>query len=310
MKGLVKKKVGGNVERSDSTARLKTGKKGMVNMKKICTLTLIAMMIFGMLMVSAAEEPQIKLHAIDEKYVEDLDGSGTKSTVEIQTVLNEYGDGDITVIVNDQSFTLETCFSVAESYATVQISDQAGGVYTLIMPYEYGPSDDPITYMFMYREGVLHNLGSVPAALESIAFDENGAFSATIRARLLGTWYRQVDYIIASAFYWDETSGQTVEEYLVTEVPRDVYPMGQIVTLKKKLPVLASRYDTEPSKTLLAGEKAIISATDDCRWLYIVDAELGEGGWVKMQGEYSAMLQIGEGWAEEYEVFDGLVYAD
>lgn len=279
-------------------------------MKRICILTLIAMMVLDMLTVSVAEAPQIKLHAIGEKYVDDLDGSGTKSTVEIQTALNEYGDGDITVIVNDQSFTVESCFSVAEDYATVQIPDQAQGFYTLIMPHEYGPSDDPVTYMFMYKDGVLYDLGMVPSALESIAFDESGDFTAIIRARLLGTWYRSADYVIASAYHWDATAEQLTEEYLVTEVPRDVYPMGQIVTLLKNLPVLASRYDTEPVKTLTAGEKAIISATDDCRWLYVVDADLNEGGWVKMQGEYSAMLQIGESWVDEYEVFDGLVYAD
>ncbi len=290
--------------------RLNFMEKGRVHMKKICVLTLIAMMVLGMCTVSIAEAPQIKLHAIDDKYTDDLDGGDRKSTVEIQTALDEYGDGDITVIVNDQSFTVESCCSVAEKYATVQIPYQEDGFYTLIMPYEYGPSDDPVTYMFMYRDGVLYNLGSVPAVPETIAFDENGDFTTTIRARLLGTWYRPADYVIASAYHWDETTEQATEEHLVTEVPRDVYPMGQIVTLKKNLPVLASRYDTEPVKTLTAGEKAIISATDDCRWLYVVDAELDEGGWVKMQGEYTATIQIGESWVDETEVFDGLVYAD
>ena len=235
-------------------------------MKKICVLTLIAMMILGMLTVSIAEAPQIKLHALGNKYVADLDGSKKKSTVEIQTALDEYGDGDITVVVNDQSFAVEGCCSVAEKYATVQIPYGEDGFCTLIMPYEYGPSDDPITYMFMYRDGVLYNLGLVPALPETIEFDENGDFSTTIRARLLGTWYRPADYVIASAYYWDADTDQSTEEHLVTEVPRDVYPMGQIVTLKKNLPVLASRYDTEPVQTLTAGEKAIISATDDCRW--------------------------------------------
>ena len=88
-------------------------------MKKICVLTLIAMMVLGMLTISVAEAPQIKLHAITDKYTDDLDGGDRKSTVEIQTALDEYGDGDITVIVNDQSFTVESCCGVAEKYATV-----------------------------------------------------------------------------------------------------------------------------------------------------------------------------------------------
>ena len=41
-----------------------------------------------------------------------------------------------------------------------------------------------------------------------------------------------------------------------------------------------------------------------------MDAALDEGGWVRMQGEYTAMIQIGESWVDETEVFDGLVYAD
>ena len=167
--------------------RLNFMEKGRVPMKKICVLTLIAMMVLGMCTVSIAEAPQIKLHAIDDKYTDDLDGGDRKSTVEIQTALDEYGDGDITVIVNDQSFTVESCCSVAEKYATVQIPYQEDGFYTLIMPYEYGPSDDPVTYMFMYMDGVLYNLGSVPAVPETIEFDENGDFTTTIRARLLGT---------------------------------------------------------------------------------------------------------------------------
>ena len=44
--------------------RLNFMEKGRVHMKKICVLTLIAMMVLGMCTVSIAEAPQIKLHAI------------------------------------------------------------------------------------------------------------------------------------------------------------------------------------------------------------------------------------------------------
>lgn len=279
-------------------------------MKRIVSMIMVCLLAMGLLTVACAEAPQAQLHALNESYTADLDGDGTKETVEVTATLDEYDDGDITVTVNGQSFVVEGGTCVAKEYATVTVTKARGSQYTLVVPFEYGPSDDPLSYLFMYRDGVLYNLGMVPALPESMVFEDNGNFSTYVRARLLGTWSRPADYIIASAFYWNEETDQATEEYLVTEVPRDAYPMGQIVTLKKNLPVFASRYDTEPVKTLTAGEKAIISATDDCRWLYIVDADLGEGGWVKMQGEYTATIQIGESWVDETEVFDGLVYAD
>ena len=127
------------------------------------------------------------------------------------------------------------------------------------------------------------------------------------------TWHRPADYVIATGLYYSEDEVKIT--YALAEVPRDLYPLGAQVTLKRDLPLMVSRTDDEVAMTLQAGESAVVAATDDVCWIYIVPEKYADdclytGGWVRMPADGFAEILVDGESVPAYDVMDGLLYAD
>ena len=95
------------------------------------------------------------------------------------------------------------------------------------------------------------------------------------------------------------------------KVPRDVYPMGMIVTTKVELPLLASKYDTVPSLYIPEGTKAVLVSSDDVAWLCVSTLDGSTTGYLRMTyHDYGDYLTVGNKVMYADDVFDGIFYAD
>ncbi len=168
-----------------------------------------------------------------------------------------------------------------------------------------------MTYCFFYTDGKLYNVGEIPASPDAMSVNMDGLITTQVRAVHVGTWSRPADYKLASGHDWSTDNATAF--YQMTEIPRDVYPMGMIVDLKADLPLLASRYDADASATLTANQQVVLAATDDCRWLYVSSLDGETAGWVKLTGSTDAFTDgvIVNGQATDVnDVFGNILYAD
>lgn len=177
---------------------------------------------------------------------------------------------------------------------------------------DYGWSDDDTSYVYSYCGGSFRYLGVIPAMPWELRFTEEGMLSGSVRASILHTWFRPADFVLCTA-YSDEDFSTRISH--IAEMPRDLYPMGVEVTVLRDLPLVVSRTNPAHALTIKAGERALIVATDDIEWLYIVPTEVDwsvseyGAGWLHTEiGGYSAVIN-GET-IDTQALFDGLFYAD
>lgn len=179
---------------------------------------------------------------------------------------------------------------------------------------DYGPSDDDTSYVYRYEAGGLAYVGTVPAMPENFILHD-GYFSARTRGRVLHTWYREGDFVLA------RTTGMTNDgnyseqyEYAIAAMPRAYYPMGTIVTALVDIPLVRTQADGEIALTVAAGERVALVATDDVKWVCVapLDASLHDWeacGWLELGGYGYECLVDGEP-MDAWAVFDGLMMAD
>ncbi len=238
----------------------------------------------------------------------DLDGDGALETVTYRLVSDDDFMGEFTVRAGGAELTVETCDGLERLYAG-RLSGDSDGVYLLVG--ERGPSDDPCAYILRYSAGALTNIGSIPALPADIAI--NGAvLTATVRANALQTWFRESDFVIARLARFDEDYEPLPEEYYVAESPRARYPMDTAVVLKRDLPLTLAPAGGD-GFTLSAGERAILTATDDLTYVYVVPVDRAAHDWLPggylALADYVNVLIDGEP-VMAGDVFDGLIFAD
>ena len=292
-------------------------------MKKLAIICFALLLALLSLPALADQYPGVApwtIHMIDSGTTDDFDSDGTKETYLFTPSVDEYGDGSFSLSVGSNSVTQESCYSLDGDVYIIHIgwtgysSVEDNSYYaTLFMVPEYGMSDDPYTYCYLYVDGKLIDVGAIPATPNNMAVDPlTSTITTQIRAAMVGTWSRPADYILARGFSWDEE--YNVETYYhLTEVPRPVYPFGMIVSLKEELPLLASQTDRIYSGTLLPEEnkQVILAATDDVRWLYVSSLDGQTAGWVKMSNvDWETKLTVGDREMNVNDVFGDILYAD
>lgn len=238
----------------------------------------------------------------------DLDGDGTPETVTYELTGEDYDVGTLTVTAGDAELQVETYAGMDKLYAG-RLKDDVDDVFLLVG--EHGPSDDPYAYILRYSDGALTNIGGIPALPEDIAINGD-VLTATVRANAIQTWFRESDFVIARLMRFDEDYNQLPDEYYVAESPRATYPMDTAVVLKRDVPLTLT-----PSGgaefTLKAGERAILTATDDLTYVYVVPVDRAAHDW--LPGGYLALSDYinvvidGEA-VMAGDVFDGLIFAD
>ena len=286
--------------------------------RMLCMLTacwLLISIIGGM----AQAEPLTAwvIAPVENGLTADFDADGTQESVTLAADLDEYRCGGFTLTVGGASVTRENVEGLNETvYAlpvgSVGYSASAQEPYAAIfMVAEEGPSDDPLTYCYLYQDGELTDVGVIPAMPTAMTAGLDGIISTFVRCDVLGTWSRPADYALARGYAFGEDDFRVY--YRLTEVPRDIYPLGMILELKVDLPLLAARGDTTYTGMLAADEnpQVVVSATDGVRWLYLTSMDGETAGWVKIDREdwrtrvYRAGLPL-----DCDEVFGNIFYAD
>ena len=87
--------------------------------------------------------------------------------------------------------------------------------------------------------------------------------------------------------------------------------MGMIVTLNQDLTLKATRFDSEATIDLAAGQQIILVASDDVHWLYVSNMDGSIGGWVEFNGaDYPEMINVNGTYTDIDGVFKNIFYAD
>lgn len=230
----------------------------------------------------------------------DLDGDGDQESVRYEIVRDEDGyDTGFRMGIGDAAVE-GSGWCMNEKLYALRISEYD----TLILVSDYGPSDDYETHFYLYSNDLLIPAGSVFSMPESMNVND-GIITAPVRGKLLYTWFHDADFALAN--YWGE-SGETKAH--VYQIPRWMYPMGLMVTLKTDLPVVISMADSDEGHTFQAGEEVILCATDDAAWVYVQSVESGAAGWMRAGGETGMECLVNGEWMFSWDVFEGLVFAD
>lgn len=171
--------------------------------------------------------------------------------------------------------------------------------------YYEGPSNDPVTMFYKYREGILIYIGMVegyPAQdsegyfLQNVWLDEEGYLHTPMRLDILQTWWTMVSWKLD-----DEGNLAMVEQevYEPMEGCEGPYPLISDLLIYEKP-------DKESGqKWMMAGQEVSITGTDNQNWCRVESAD-GVIGWFYVENYYK-MVDVG---LDAPEVFDGLCYAD
>ena len=280
-------------------------------MKTLCTFLLALALCCAPLALADTAVQSWVLFQPGSVFTDDFDADGVLETMLFVTDLNEYDDGSFLISAGSQSFTVLDCVGLIPEVNAMRVGDSDSYYGTLFMISEYGPSDDPLTYCYLYAFETLHDLGRIPALAKNLKPDGNGVFTTMIRASMVGTWERPADY--ALAFGIDSGDDWSIH-YRLVEVPRALYPMNMMATLKRDLTLSSSIYEDRADVDLKAGTPVIFAASDDVSRLYITQADGGLSGWASIRhsdGEYWAeLIRVNGKYVELDEVFDGIFYAD
>ncbi|MBO4886452.1 MAG: hypothetical protein J5602_14160 [Clostridia bacterium] len=291
-------------------------------MKKFALLLLaltIALSALGALADQYPGAEPWKIYMLDSGAVNDFDGDGDEEAFSFSMTGDaDSWDGQFTITVDGLSISQGNCCELCGEVYVLHIgwlgyASRDDGYYaSLFIVPEYGPSDDPYSYCYLYEDGELIEVGGLPALPHNMSADPStGMISVQIRADMVGTWSRPADYILATGYSWGEDYENFQRYRHLAEVPRPIYPMGMIVTLKRELPLMASQTDRVFSANLAPDQQVILAATDDVRWLYVTSLDGQTRGWVKMtRVEWQTKIAVGDIDVNIDDVFGDILYAD
>ena len=233
----------------------------------------------------------------------DLDGDGTAENIEFEINVGEDGyDTGYTLRINDRAF-IGFGYDMNRNLYALCLDEYSGSL--LLMVSDYGPSDDHETTFYYWKSGEILPAGTIYAMPENMKVSADGVITAAIRGNVLHTWFHDADFALATGFdaEWNSI-------YYMYQIPRYVYPMGNIVTLKADLPLYAGMNSNEISTTIQAGTKVVLCATDDVEWVYIQTVEGFASGWMRLAESYGYECVVDDEIMASYDLFDGLIFAD
>lgn len=280
--------------------------------KSFCAF--LAVLMLGMAPAALAEG---EMPAVNGGIVElasgaslDLNGDGIAEQVKLDLEVDEDNDtGKFVISAGEASIELDTMAGIDKLYA-----GYLRGEYDVpfLLVSEYGPSDDPYSYVIHYDGEKLTNIGGVPALAGDISL-EDGVMTARVRADRICTWSRVSDFVVARTYMYDDEYKALPAEYYVAEAPRASYAMDMAAVLKRDITLRTSLYG-EGELKLKEGERVVLSATDDASYVFITPVDKAAHDWAR--GGY---LMLGEGIDDVMvdgksvpgnDVFNGLLYAD
>lgn len=220
----------------------------------------------------------------------DLNQDENKDWIHL-TLLTLEDPNPYTVTVNSESLT-----GRGENVKDDLYGVSLDGKNILIMVYEYGPSDDPLTTFFRYDGNTLLNIGTIASWPENMKI-ENGEIKTKTRCNIMSTAAIQTDWKINNAGYIEEVSKEVYEYSLDFTYPgkKDDY----FACLKDNISVY-SEMDEDSEEIVMNPQNVCFPYTDSENWVY-VQGETGQGGWLCLADwDYT----------DRYDVFDNLRYSD
>lgn len=282
----------------------------MNKMKQGLIAALLFLLLFGC--VGAAAQG---LTMLTDGQTIDLDGDGVLERISFSMEQNEYEEYDhFTLRVDEEEVSSDGC-CLTGALATARLNVDEDGSDVLLFVEEAGMSQDWLVYVYSFHGGKLREVGALGSSLADLEID-NDMITGRVRGRVLQTWYHPEDYVLAFSYIWDEETDGWAEGPMLCKVPRFLYPVGTLVTMKGDLAAQVSQSDTTTAFRVKKGDKLLINASDDLAWLYVSipwiyqqdpDYEGLAEGWVSIDG-----LDIlgPDGWVDTYDLMDGLFWAD
>jgi len=157
-----------------------------------------------------------------------------------------------------------------------------------------GPSDDPATHFYTYKDGLI-KLGKAETALNYTSFDGEGNFYGDVRLDILQTWFAPETWSLK-------------DNKIVRNTDHIYYPnqyIGSRVILKEELPVHENLTDSK-QPTIVKPQEVKITRTDNKKFCYL-EAEDGTTGWFEVTGFFKIVALDNK---IATDVFDGLCMAD
>lgn len=237
---------------------------------------------------------------------------GNRAMTETYTYVDLDGDGRAEKITLSRNPDVEEIregpydnylFQAGESQVTGSVENLYNGIWAcsldgkeiLLALYEDGPSGDPRTTLYAYREGELVSVGSFGADIRSCIL-EKGRICGTQRQDVL-----QTD--------WVETVWQVGRDGRLEQVIQETYDFCSLneIRLLTELPVHEKPADTSPVRVVLKPQKVRFLKTDDTfQWIY-VEGEDKRGGWFRVDPGGVELPGMG---LDYMEVFEGLNMVD
>ena len=270
-------------------------------MKKVICVLLIFLMMTGTAYAEETILPVGEIMPISAGDAFDFDEDGVPETLEYEILRSEDGyDEGYRLKIGDSEVTADGWCMNEELYV-LKLDD-----YTtpLLMVSDYGPSDDYETHFYLYENSSLLSAGTIASLPEGMRV-RDGVITASVRGEILYTWFHDEDFALARALGEDGQISAAMHR-----IPRALYPMSLIVTMKTDLPLLVSQTNPDVSATVYTGEQVILCASDDVEWVYIESLETESAGWMQVNREMGFECIVGEELLFSDNVFDGLLFAD
>ena len=278
-------------------------------MKKISCFLLFLVLFVSTFSAFADWGDDYELHKLGTMMAADYDFDGEEEMAFLLSQVDELGRGSFLFVVGDQKMEVDECDGLNPQIYAMTLYPAHYMITTLFLIEEYPECGDPTTHFYMY-DGELVDIGSVHSLIEDMRIEPIGSISVPVRTNILGSWFRNANYIISLGFDWLEDGCDYL--YSLSEVPNGVYPFGMVIpNIENDIRLYASRYDEKPELTISAGQPLILVGTDEERWFYVTDMKAETCGWLKMKIEdYDTKIEINGHFESPFEVFGFVPYVE
>lgn len=218
----------------------------------------------------------------------DLDGDGTVETINYQVTSPEGNHFDLKI------GEAEIAGSGDQMTGRIYAMSIDGETVQLLLE-DLGGTAGTYSHMYVYRQGDLAPAGMLTGEISALRVDpERQQVTAVGSSQIFQSYNLEKDF--------------TLEDGVLTEVPRAFYAMGNEVTLRKSISLQGSSGNYSYTMTLEEGSRLIVLGTDNRQWVCLQDTETGAEGWLEVpEGEFGQILVDGESVSAQ-DYFDGLYY--
>jgi len=231
-----------------------------------------------------------KIYYLGQSAKMDVDGDGKKDTITFESnyTVPLNGIENFQLTINGNQFVDEGMRIEREVMAL-----SLDGKELFLIIYEDGPSGDPLSRFYQYREGTIEEIGYIFYDIRRCKIKDNEIFGL-FRCDLIQT---QLAY-----GSWKLNSDGKIEQVVADEY--NLYNEQNTPTLIKDLPVHKEK-NLSSETSIITPQKVVFTKTDTKNWTYVEGAD-GTSGWM-YSNENREIEELG---LAVGDVFENLVLYD